>query len=398
MSYVSLNEDEFDDGSIRGDPSERIYNLTPDEISEKRAQDALDTSLNGSNDSQASGPDYSYPAPTGGGDWTPLAPGYDPSKAASPTTSGGRSLPSGVSQEWADDFLRRNPGDYDRMASAYQSNNTSSQGRQYDSQGPAYNQATNQLNPGYGGPRPVSRPQPQPGGYNVDPQFSDPITKYLEEFAQRRAQERENPSAGSGQQLLEQALKDIGGQFQSGGYTNAEQEVFTTQQMDPLEKLRQARKQQVMQQLSARGIAPGSGVGLQMIQDVDRQFDKMRTQQQAGLAGKFADERVNRLLQGLGLYGNLAGQENTRQNEAFQYRTVPLNLADRSFSQGMQLFNAAEGSANNAYNRMSGTYNQSGNPLALVNPLLAMMGQQQGQSDSQQRALADLIWALTQGG
>ena len=168
--------------------------------------------------------------------------------------------------------------------------------------------------------------------------------------------------------------------------------------MDPLEKLRQARKQQVLQQLSQRGIPPGSGVGLQMIQDVDRQFDQMRTQQQAGLAGRFADERVSRMLQGLGLFGNLAGQENARQNEAFQYRTVPLNLADRSFNQGMQLFNAAEGSANNAYNRMAGTYNMGGNPLALVNPLMAMMGQQQGQSDSQQRALADLIWAITQGG
>lgn len=56
-------------------------------------------------------------------------------------------VPDGVPLDWAQDFLTRNPGDYSRLTSAY----APTSDRQYDSQGPAYNQTTDQLNPGYGG-------------------------------------------------------------------------------------------------------------------------------------------------------------------------------------------------------------------------------------------------------
>jgi hypothetical protein len=227
-----------------------------------------------------------------------------------------------------------------------------------------------------GAPRPTTQ---QPQARQVPAQYTDPISRYVEEFAQGRAQRLENPPGDSGMALLEKSLRDIAAQFQQGGYTNGEQEIFQTQMLDPLERLRQERKQQVMHQLSQRGIAPSSGVAIQMLADVDRQFDQMRTQQQADLSGRFAQERVARLLQSLGLLGNLAGSEEGRLDKAFQYRTVPLNLADRAFNQGMQLYGAA------------------GNPLAMVNPLLGLAGAQQGRTDNSQRALADLIWALTQG-
>jgi hypothetical protein len=214
---------------------------------------------------------------------------------------------------------------------------------------------------------------------NVPAQFTDPVSRYVEQFAQGRAQRLENPPPDSGMALLEKSLRDIAAQFQQGGFTNAEQEIFQTQSLDPLEKLRQERKQQVMHQLSQRGIAPSSGVAIQMLADVDRQFDQMRTQTQADLSGRFAQERVARLLQSLGLLGNLSGSEEGRLDKAFQYRTVPMNLADRAFNQAFQLYGAA------------------GNPLSLVNPLLGLAGQQQGRSDDSQRALADVIWAMTQG-
>lgn len=243
--------------------------------------------------------------------------------------------------------------------------------------GPTTNPGPPNLNPR--GPAAGTNP---PGGrpnVNVPAQFDDPISSFIEQFAQRRAQERENPSEGSGQALLEAALRDIAAQFGSGGFTNAEQEIYQTQAIDPIEQLRQARKQQIIHELSQRGIAPSSGVAIQMLQDVDRQFDAMRTQTQSGLAGQFGQERVNRMLQSLALYGNLAGTENDRLNEAFQYRTVPLNLADRSFNQAFQLYSA-------------------NNPLSLINPLMQLGSLQQGRTDNSQRALADLVWALTQGG
>lgn len=257
-------------------------------------------------------------------------------------------------------------------------------------------------------PPPPPSPPPPPtntarrgwdfGPTNVPSQFSDPIASWLERFANTRAQQLESPPPGSGQNLLEDALRRISGDFQQGGFTSGEQEIFTTQAMDPLERLRTSRKQQVTHELSRRGIAPTSGVAVQMLQDVDRQFDAMRSQTQAGLAGQFAQERVARLLQSLGLLGNLAGTENQRLDQAFQYRTVPLNLADRAFGQAMQVFNAGEMSANNAYNRLAGTYNMGGNPLSLVNPLMNLANQQQGRMDNSQEMLGYLAYILAQGG
>ena len=250
---------------------------------------------------------------------------------------------------------------------------------------------------------------------NVPAQYDDPITKFLETFAQRRAQERENPAAGSGQALLEEALQRISQQFQSEGFTPGEQETYQTQALDPLERLRSARKQQVLQQLSQRGIPPSSGVAQQMLADVDRQFDAQRATMQANLAGQFGNERVSRQLQGAQMLQQLAGTQNDRLNEGFQYRTVPVNLADRAFGQNMQVFDRAEnsagnafnrslslydraeGSANNAYVRSANTYNMAGNPMALAPALLQLQQLQQNRGDNQQEMLGYLLAMLSQG-
>jgi hypothetical protein len=290
-----------------------------------------------------------------------------------PQNKSGGSAPSGVPQDWYDDFVRRNPGDGGRAAAAY----APTSHRTSDSQGSGFNQATNQ---------PTGIPQPLPAragaqqATNVPSQFSDPITSFIEQFAQQRAQALENPAVGSGQQLLEQALKDISAQFQKGGYTNAEQEVFQTQALDPLEQLRQARKRQVIEDLSRRGIDPKSGVAIQMIQDVDRQFDGQRAMTQRSIASQGAQETQQRMMQALQMLGTLSGTENSRMNEAFQYRSVPLNLADRSFNQASQL------------------YNMAGNPMQMVNPLMQLGQQQQGRSDQWQEALGYLAAILAQQG
>jgi hypothetical protein len=209
-------------------------------------------------------------------------------------------------------------------------------------------------------------------------QFTDPITSLIEAAARGRVERLENPPPDSGQALLEKMLRDVSQQFSAGGYTNAEQEIFQTRAMEPLEQLRAARKQQVAQQLQQRGHVQTSGVWKQMMADVDRQFDGLRAQTQRDLASTEAQERTNRILQALGLTGQLASQEEGRLDRAFNYRTVPLNLADRSFNQAMQLY-------------------QTNNPLSLVNPLLQLSQAQQGRSDQGMAGLADLIWILTGG-
>lgn len=282
--------------------------------------------------------------------------------STTPTDSGGSqpsspSIPSSVPKDWAEDFLRRNPGDYSRLESAYQSNNLSKRNI------PGYDDTQSDAIRKFGGLF---------GGTNVPAQFTDPISSFLEQFAQQRAQQRENPPSGSGQNLLENALRDIAAQFKSGGFTPGEQEVFQTQALDPLERLRTARKQQVMEQLSRRGITPQSGVAISMLQDVDRQFDGLRSQTQRSIAAQGAQETQARMLQAIQLLSGLAGTENQRLNEAFQYRTVPLNLADRSFNQASQV------------------YNMAGNPLTLAAPYMALANQQQGRSDNVMEALGYL--------
>lgn len=215
---------------------------------------------------------------------------------------------------------------------------------------------------------------------NVPAQFTDPITSYVEAFAQQRAQEREAPPTGSGQALLEQTLRNMAGQFQGGGYTPAETEIFQTQAIEPIEKLRASRKQQVLHNLASRGLNPDSGIAKQMLADVDRQMDAARIETQRTLAGSEAQERTKRMLQAIELLSGLSDQENRRKNEGFQYRNVPVQLADRSFNQSIQAYNAG------------------GNPLTLAQPLIQLQQLQQGRGNDWQQALGYLAAILANGG
>ena len=85
-----------------------------------------------------------------------------------------------------------------------------------------------------------------------------------------------------------------------------------TQAIDPLERLRQQQKQNTMERLGARGITGGSGILEQAMQDVDRQFDQMRTGQQSqfaldqiGREDQLFNSNEQRALAGLNLFGQI---------------------------------------------------------------------------------------------
>ena len=218
------------------------------------------------------------------------------------------------------------------------------------------------------------------GGTSVPGQFTDPIAGPLEGFAQTRAQERENPSANSGQGLLESALRSISSQYQAGGYTPQQLELLNTQAIEPLEQMRASRKRQVMTSLSQRGIDPMSGVGQQMLGDVDRQFDQVVAQQRRALANQATQEQQSRQMQAVNLLNQLATGENSRLNEAYNYRTVPMALDDRAF------------------NRASGLYNSAGNPLSVIPMLAQLANSQQAQQNGTGEALGYLAYLLANGG
>lgn len=95
-------------------------------------------------------------------------------------------------------------------------------------------------------------------------------------------------------------------------YTDAQRELMQTQAIDPLERQRQVQKQNTMQRFAARGINPGSGILEQALQDVDRQFDQMRTGQQTSFAlnqidreDQLFNSNEQRALAGLNLFSQI---------------------------------------------------------------------------------------------
>lgn len=209
--------------------------------------------------------------------------------------------------------------------------------------------------------------------------FSDPLGGPVDAAAAARAARLNNPPADSGQAMLEAALKKIAAQFEQGGYTPGEMEQFQTQAIDPLERLRTARRQQVMQELSRRGIPPTSGVAISMLADADRQFDALRSQQQTQIGTQAANERQSRMLKSLELLSGLASTEEGRLDKAFDYTKVPLELGDRAFSQAMQLFGQT-------------------NPSNLFNPAMQIANMGQGQQNSQSAMIAMLADLISRSG
>lgn len=68
------------------------------------------------------------------------------------------------------------------------------------------------------------------------------------------------------------------------GYTENQQALLRTNVSDPIEQARDAARQQVMEHMSARGIAPGSGIMEQALIDSDRSFQQQRTTGERDLA------------------------------------------------------------------------------------------------------------------
>jgi hypothetical protein len=202
--------------------------------------------------------------------------------------------PSGVPQDWFDDFLRRNPGDQGRAASAY----APTSHRNYDSQGP---QALQQ------GP---------PANYNTgftsayQGVFNDPLTKQYEQLLQQQlavyqqqqatmqqqaqeAAQRRSATAEAVRKLTEYTNQRVQ-RLQAPAYTGSEQEVLRTQLLDPLERDRAAAHKRALERVSSKGYEPDSGIAQELFNEVDRAFDEQRTRAQGTIASRQIDEQRSR--------------------------------------------------------------------------------------------------------
>lgn len=88
--------------------------------------------------------------------------------------------------------------------------------------------------------------------------------------------------------------RERAGRLQGPAYTGAEQEVFRTQALDPIEADRQATRQRALQEISRRGLDPSSGIAQELLNQVDRGFDQARAGTQNQLAYRQIQEQRSR--------------------------------------------------------------------------------------------------------
>lgn len=282
-------------------------------------------------------------------------------------------LPAGIPADWAADFLRRNPGDQHRLASAYQPTSH----RTSDSQGPGFNQATNQPTglalPTITAAQQAGRTNFQYG--NPGDQFDDPYTKALEDLIKQQLETLQKPQTNP---ALDKLLSFLDTQFQqrstSPGYTNEEQALLRTQALEPIERDRAAAQRRSLERTAQRGMLPSSGLAELDSREADLAYDQIRGTTQRDLGINAITKRNQDLAQALTL-GQLSGvtipgyqraEDQQRRNEALSLSSLlyqlPRNAMNDSlavlngtpapgdlFQQALQMINAQE--SNRRYNQ-----------------------------------------------
>ena len=120
----------------------------------------------------------------------------------------------------------------------------------------------------------LSQPyQPQDAG-----QFQDYLRKYFQQL--------QTPQQPADTAAYQDYLRKYMTQLQGPAYTPAEMELMQTQALDPLEQQRQAEIAQVYNRFAGLGQAASSGGVQQSINDINRRYDALRTQVQAGFANQ----------------------------------------------------------------------------------------------------------------
>lgn len=148
------------------------------------------------------------------------------------------------------------------------------------------------------------------GGGGAGGDYSDPASqqwqRYLQEQSGRLSQQRlaqERANVGLRQQMAEakasadrltKFMTARAAKLQGPAYTGPEQEILRTQQLDPLERDRQAARQRALQNISARGFAPESGIAQELMNQVDQQFNQQRARAQGELGYRQVAEQRSR--------------------------------------------------------------------------------------------------------
>lgn len=184
-------------------------------------------------------------------------------------------LPSGVPEDWARDFLQRNPGDYHRIAEAYQ---VPTSHRPYDSQTTNANEMQqNAIADAQRGTASSASRLQMPGQVPFGNfEFDDASTQRLEQVgAAQLGQIRDNPALN---QMLDYLQSQFATRSQTPGFTPEEMAVLRTQAFEPVEDYRNASKDRARLRAAQGGFLPSSGIHELDLRDIDATADRTRTQ------------------------------------------------------------------------------------------------------------------------
>lgn len=225
---------------------------------------------------------------------------------------------------------------------------------------------------------------PAGGSYTSTNPFSDPATKNYIDLLNSRIQSLLTPQQNPQMDSLLQYLGTYFQQLQNPVYTDAQRGIIATQQLDPMERQRQARKQQVIQEMASRGMSPSDGPTVAALAQVDQQYDALRAQTQGGIANN--EIQIGRQNQAqavdvgsaaASLVNGINNQQDARANQAVSYGSQIPNIAQQRMAQAIQLLNG-----NNV------------NPASLVQSLQGFQQQGLNQNSQDSQAWSTIIAAF----
>lgn len=156
---------------------------------------------------------------------------------------------------------------------------------------------------------------PKPGAAGglqsaYSPQFSDPLTKQYEQLLKSQTSLYQRQQAAMQEEANQKKvvrgqtdaavarLMDFINQrvntLQQPAYTDSEANVIKTRLLDPLEADRTASRNRSLNNIGSRGFDPTSGIAQQLLQDVDREYDKTRARVHGDVAYEQIQEQRSR--------------------------------------------------------------------------------------------------------
>lgn len=212
--------------------------------------------------------------------------------------------------------------------------------------------------------------------------FTDPATKHFEELLNQRISQLQTPFTPPHYQQGIDQLQSYLQQLNGPAYTPQQMDLMQTQALDPLERQRGSAKQQLIQRMAAHGIGPTSGILEQAMQDLDQQFNQIRTQTQ----GQFATNAIQAQRQNAASAAMLAPQIAGLEQNQF-------NTQDTRNQGAVGL---AQMIPEMAWNRLTGANSliQPQNPLGLLGQQNLFQGQGYNQSAGFSNGLGRLLALL----